>query len=342
MMKLKKIRNVLFVPSAAMSIRDTMPTHYVQVEKKPEVGDVVYGKVVRTSQHSSVENVSGRIHHIYDGTKGFFVFGNRYAPDHFEGLVPQSFQKRVDMLARSGVIGTVTAQNPSIKDASKIDIIGYACDASGNIANTVEHCRSISVEKGHGEPAKLILVCGTAMNSGKTMAATACCWALSAMGHSVNAVKVTGTASLKDILGMNDAGATRYSDFTELGYPSSYMLSEQETMNLFWTLERKYSSKAKYLVVEFADGVNQRENHMLLASKDVQSRIHKLVFCAADAFGAMGGLNYLTQTYGLSPDILSGLCSSSPLYVRELQEFTNLPIFNSAKPNLRMLAEELV
>jgi hypothetical protein len=36
------------------------------------------------------------------------------------------------------------------------------------------------------------------------------------MGKKVRASKITGTASLKDILLMNDAGANPYADFTYL------------------------------------------------------------------------------------------------------------------------------
>jgi len=263
-MKVRRIRNGLFVPSSAMGLRDRMPKYYVHSEKKPEVGDVVYGRVVRTGQHSSVENVSGRIHNIYDGTRCFFVFGNRYAPDYFEGLVPESYEKRVDMLARSGVVGKVTAQNPAIKDPTKVEIIGYACDQDGRMANTVKACEDvIDVPKRRGRRARMVLVCGTAMNSGKTMAAAACCWALSSMGHKVNACKVTGTASLKDILRMNDAGADKYSDFTELGLPSTYMLPDDRVKRLFDAMDAKYATRTKYWVVELADGVNQRENRML-------------------------------------------------------------------------------
>jgi hypothetical protein len=45
------------------------------------------------------------------------------------------------------------------------------------------------------------------MNSGKTYAAAASCYALSSMGKSVRAAKITGVASLKDISLMDDCGA---------------------------------------------------------------------------------------------------------------------------------------
>ena len=113
-------------------------------------------------------------------------------------------------------------------------------------------------------------------------------------------------------------------------------------MSIFNRLDLKYANNPRnYWIVEFADGINQRETSILLSSTDVISRIHKLIFCAKDAFGALGGLKILEQRFGLVPDALSGVCSSSPLYVRELSEFTNIPVFNSADPDLNQLADIL-
>jgi len=73
---------------------------------------------------------------------------------------------------------------------------------------------------------------------------------------------------------------------------------------------------------------------MLLESLDVRKRIHKLVFCSNDAYGAIGGIIKLKEEFGLVPDIISGVCSSSPLHIKELQKFTDIPILNSFSPNI--------
>ena len=44
--------------------------------------------------HSTLENRSGRVHILNDGSKAIFVFGNRYAPDHYEGVVPAETGQR--------------------------------------------------------------------------------------------------------------------------------------------------------------------------------------------------------------------------------------------------------
>jgi hypothetical protein len=263
--------------------------------------------------------------------------------DYYEGLVPEQAMDAVDLIARSGVVGIVKTKNSMIKDATKVRVLGYVCSEAGKVLNTREFplIRPRSTIKKQPR-AKMILVCGTSMNSGKSMAAAACCWALTSRGYKVRATKVTGTASLKDILLMNDAGASPYADFTYLGYPSTYLLPEDELLGIFNQLDLKYANNPKnFWVVELADGVIQRETEMLLNSPEVRSRIHKLVFCASDAFGAIGGLGTLAG-FGLKPDVLSGVCSSSPLSVRELSAFTDIPVFCSAEPDVTKLADILL
>ena len=340
---MKKIKRGFILPSAAFTIKEKQVKIYDSSDKPPEAGDVVYGTISRIGQHSSLENVSGRIHVIHNGSRAIFVFGNRYAPDYYEGIVPDKMREEVDLLARSGVVGMVKTKNALIKDPTRVRILGYVCDEDGEILNT-RNFPLIRPQKTIKKTprSRMILVCGTSMNSGKSMAAVACCWALSTMGHTVRASKVTGTASLKDILHMNDAGANPYADFTYLGHPSTYLLPEEDLFQVFNQLDLKYANNPKnFWVVEFADGIMQRETAMLLDSLEVTSRIHKLIFCANDAFGSIGGLRILKERFKLVPDALSGVCSSSPLHLRELAEFTDIPVFNSANPDLKLLADIL-
>jgi len=340
---MNSIRKGFITPSAALAVKPRQVRFYEDIDKTPLLGDVVFGIVTRIGHHTSLENVTGRIHMIYRGTKAIFVFGNRYAPDYYEGLVPVEMMEEVDLLARSGMIGIVKTKNSMVQDPTKIKVLGYICDESGNVLNTRDFPLIKPRATAKKQPrAKMILVCGTSMNSGKSLAAAACCRALASAGYKVRASKITGTASLKDILLMNDAGANPYADFTYLGYPSTYLLEKVQLLGIFNQLDLKYANNPKnFWVVELADGVIQRETAMLLNSPEVTSRVHKLIFCASDAFGAIGGLGVLTQ-FGLEPDALSGVCSSSPLFVRELSEFTTIPFFNSIEPDIDTLVDILL
>ena len=340
---MKRIKKGFIIPSSALTIKSRQVRYYEYIDKAPAIGDVVFGTVTRIGQHISLENVHGRIHMIHRGTKGVFVFGNRYAPDYYEGLVPDRMTEEVDLLARSGMVGMVKTRNSNVQDPTTVQVLGYVCDGSGRVLNTrdfpIIEPRSMVKKQPR---AKMILVCGTSMNSGKSLAAAACCRALATAGYKVRASKVTGTSSLKDILHMNDSGASPYSDFTYLGYPSTYLLEKHKLLDIFNQLDLKYANNPKnFWVVEIADGVIQRETAMLLKCPEVTSRIHKLIFCASDAFGAIGGLGVLAG-YGLEPDALSGVCSSSPLFVRELSEFTTKPFFNSIEPDINSLIDILL
>lgn len=341
---MKTIKKGFILPSAAYVLKRSQIKSCVPLDRKPQVGDVAYGTVVRTGQHSSLENASGRIHRVQDGSRSIFVFGNRYAPDFFEGFVPEQAEKEVDLLSQSGVIGLAKTKNSMIKDPTRVRVDGYVCDEEGKALNTRDWPLVNPKRQTVNEPrARMVLVCGTSMNSGKSLAAAACCWVLAAAGHNVRGAKITGTASLKDILHMNDAGATHYADFTYLGYPSTYLLPEDELLRVFTQLDLKYANNPRnFWVVELADGIAQRETAMLLHAPEVRRRIHKLVFCANDAFGALGGLTALRNDFDLVPDALSGICTSSPLHVRELQVFTTIPIFNSAQPDAEALTRILI
>lgn len=341
---MRKITKGFILPSAAFTLKPAHIKHCKTLNRIPEPGDVVYGQIVRIGQHSTLENASGRIHNIHNGSKSIFVYGHRYAPDYYEGFVPEDSSLEVDLLARSGIIGKIKTKNTLIKDPTRVRVLGYVCAADGQVLNTRQFSLikpKIQIKKIPRSP--MILVCGTSMNSGKSMAAAACCWVLSSAGYNVRASKVTGTASLKDILHMNDAGASHYTDFTLLGHPSTYMLDRADLLQVFNTLDLKYANNPKnFWVVEFADGIIQRETSMLLQSDEVRSRIHRLIVCANDAFGAIGGLKILEENYGMKPDAISGVCSSSPLHIRELSAFTDIPVFTSANPDQHLIINLLL
>jgi len=342
---MKKVPPGFILPSAAYTVKKSSIKWYEFTDRPPQVGDLVYGRITRIGQHSALENKNGRIHVVNDGSKAVFVFGNRYAPDHFEGYVPEASTSEVDLLAQSGVIGVVKSKNSIIKDPTRVKILGYVCNEDETVVNTCDTPLIVpgNTDKPVGKRARLVLVVGTSMNSGKSMAASACCWALSTMGYNVRASKVTGTASLKDILRMNDSGAAFYNDFTHFGYPSTYMLKEEELLRVFNHIDLKYGNNAKnFWVVELADGILQRETAMLLASEDVKSRIHRLIFCAGDALGCIGGLKVLKERFGLTPDAISGVCSSSPLATKELADYTGVPVFNNLERNLNEISEMLL
>lgn len=339
-MDIKKIKSNRIIPSSAFSVPKSKIKQYdVSNKKKPEIGDLVFGEVTKLGHHKEIQNQSARLHTLNVGTRSVFVFGNRYAPDQFEGLVPSSFTEHVDLFSQGGIVGEVQTQNHLISVPTTVKVLGYICDSQGEVVNTRDYVLiqpKHTVRKKRG--AKVILCIGTSMNSGKTHAAAACCYALSSAGKNVRAAKITGTASLKDILLMNDSGAEHIADFTYFGYPSSYLMEADKLLWMFNSFDMKYGNDPKnYLVIEFADGIFQRETAMLLKMPEVRDRIHKLIFCALGSSSVFGGIHVLKDDFGLEPDAISGLCSSSPLAMREIKSFSNLPILQSMEKDYKAI-----
>ena len=120
-------------------------------------------------------------------------------------------------------------------------------------------------------------------------------------------------------------------------------MDQAEIIGIFNNLDLKYANNPKnFWVVEIADGLLQHETAFLLQSKEVKSRIHKLIFCSHDACGAIGGLSILRERYNLVPDAISGVCSSSPLSVKELREYSEIPVFDNFYRDLAMLKDILI
>ena len=340
---MKKIPPGFLLPSAALTVSKKQIRNYLFTDKKPVPGDLVYLRVTRMGHHVEIENKEGRIHNINDGSALVGVFGNRYAPDCWEGLVPDSLPTETDLLARSGMVGTVQKKSSQIKDPTRVKVLGYVVNDE-QVLNTRDFCviNPIQEEK---KPlrSKMILVVGTSMNSGKSKSAQGICWALSTAGHGVRASKITGTASLKDVLGMEDAGASPVTDFTHFGYPSTYLLEKDELLTVFNHTDLKIANNPKnYWVVELADGILQRETEILLNSDEVKSRIHRLVFAAHGAMGAVAGIQVLKDVYNLTPDIISGKCSSSPLAMQEFERLCAVPSFDNMNWDLEQMVKLLI
>src|SRR6202022_4572289 len=69
---------------------------------------------------------------------------------------------------------------------------------------------------------RVIAVCGTSMDAGKTQTATSLIMGLHRQSIAVAGVKLTGTATGKDAWNMLDAGAYIALDFVDGGFPSTY------------------------------------------------------------------------------------------------------------------------
>jgi hypothetical protein len=301
---------------------------------KPRAGDIVAAEVVSLGKHNTLEDCQGVVQHIFPGDWLVGAFGNRYATDQYEGYVPQESQEEFDLLSVGGVCGLVTSQHASMLPPTRLRLLGALCDHQGKALNLSQYRLP---SRHSSSTCELILVVGASMNSGKTTTVGTLVRALSNAGLRVCAAKVTGTAAGKDGRYFASCGAQRVLDFTDVGHPSTYMLSLHELLETFCTLVAHLQDlQPDYIVIEVADGIFQRETRMLLDSMRFRSRINHVFFAANDSLSAECGARVLREL-NMPLRAISGMVTQSPLAMREAEEATGLPCLSIA----RMLSGEL-
>lgn len=307
--------------------RVTLPQTVLLVEEgiEPRSGDLVLARVASIGQHTRIELPDGRRSHLYVGDHIIVAYGNRYAPDQFEAEVPSDLDE-CHLVAGGGIASRLINKHVGVKGPTRIKPLGLLADAGQrpfNLSDWKIKSRSIP-----NQLPPVLVVAGTAMNSGKTTTAARLIKGLQRAGKRVGAAKVTGTGAGVDVWQMRDAGAVEVVDFTDAGHASTYMLAPNEVEKVFvQLLSHLGGQQLDAIVVEVADGVLQAETAELLASSAFSFYCDRLLFAASDAMGAVAGVQWLCAK-GLDVCAVSGALTAAPLAIRETSTATGLPVLS--------------
>jgi hypothetical protein len=318
-------------------------------QRIPETGDVGIFEVLSIGKHNNIQDDTKRSALIYPGDYVMAAFGNRYATEQFEGYVPLQVMEEYHILGAGGTVGIIHSMHTTFRGAgpTRLKMIGFAVSNTGHVLNTkVAKEGEMKQHTGAMQSASnIILSVGSSMDSGKTTTAAHLVRGLKNSGKRTGFIKLTGTVFTKDCDLVYDNGADIVTDFGEMGFPSTYMCSEAELLNLHETLLTTIGAgELDYVVMEIADGLYQRETEMLLTNEKFMSGIHAVVFSACDSLAAVQGVKTL-QEMGIVPTALSGVFTASPLLIRETQSKVQVPIFTidmMAKGECTHLFEERV
>lgn len=289
----------------------------------PCAGDLILARIEKLGNHQKLETPHGRRAQLYEDDEIIVAYGERYAPDQFEAVIPSDLGP-CDLVAGGGVAGRVLSKHVKISRATRIVPLGLIGDPHGcpfNLAQFALVHRLLPSER-----PRVIAVAGSSMNAGKTTAAAGLIHGLVRAGLKVAATKVTGTGSGGDIWSMVDAGAQQVIDFTDMGHASTAGLALAETERIAISLiAHSADGYPDVIVVEFADGLLQRETAALLTSARMRAAIDGVLFAAPDAMSAVSGREWLLRA-GHHVIGVSGLISASPLASREAAAAMNAPV----------------
>ena len=301
------------VPSATFNTLLPLP-------EIPQTGDIALAEIESIGKNARLELASGRLCTLHEGDLLVVVFGNRYATKQFEGYARRDGQ-RSDLLSVGGLCGIVESRHASVGAPTRLRQLGALGDADMRQLRLRDF--SLELAPSTKRPS-VIAVCGTSMDAGKTYTVASLITGMRRGDVNVAGIKLTGTAAGRDTWSMLDAGACVALDFVDGGYPSTYLCSVPELLEVYRLLTAHAATcDADWIVVEIADGLVQKETAALLRSPAFTSTVDAWVLAASDPLAAMGGVTQL-QRLGIKPVAVSGLVSMSALAIREVTEATGV------------------
>ena len=285
----------------------------IETTQHPTSGDVVVVKALgESATYGNLELPNGRLARITLGDVLVGVLGTRRALKGFVGDVPSSIKAgdRLHLLNMGGVIGICSGHHSSLSDAIEVEVIGLACDVEGIVLNIA---RGALAPAAFLEPsAPVIVIAGSCMNSGKTVAATEIIKQASHRGLRVAAAKLSGVAALRDTLNMQDHGAFSTASFIDCGLPSTANIDDLAPTAMA-ILNHLNSLQPDLIVVELGDGIIGGYGvDTLLQDTELTSCFSTFIFCASDYVGVVGGMNVL-KAFGIEIDVVAGSVTDSKM-----------------------------
>ncbi len=307
-------------------------------EISPAVGDIVAVRALSESvTYGNLELPSGRLAKINTGDVLLGALGKRRALKGFVGEVPQTVKAgdRLHLLNMGGVIGVCKGHHSSFSDAIEVEVIGVACDESERAINIGDGAL-IPVNK-LSPTAQVIMIAGTCMNSGKTVAATEIIKQAANSGLRVAAAKLSGIACLRDTLHMQDNGAIATASFLDCGLPST--VDHDDLASIAKAIINHLNTfDPDLIIVELGDGiVGGYSVDAVLHDAEIQQAISSFVFCASDYVGVIGGAAVM-EKFGIGIDVIAGSVTDSQMGEDYIKEHFGLPAGNARRDGARLFA----
>ncbi|RJQ48530.1 MAG: DUF1611 domain-containing protein [Desulfobacteraceae bacterium] len=298
----------------------------IDQDVRPAAGDLLLARVEKLGQHKRLELTNGRKAQLFAGDEIIVAYGNRYAPDQFESVIPESLES-CHLVAGGGIASKFLVKHSKMKMPTQIAPIAILGDRNGEAINLSDFALSGRLCDRKKPP--VVAVVGTSMNSGKTTTASDLIHGLSRAGLRVGAAKVTGTGSGGDPWCMWDAGAVQVYDFTDAGYASTYLLETEKVIKILQLLvQHLCASGTEAIVLEVADGLYQKETETLLSSRAFAETVDGVIFTLKDSIGGKEGVQRLLENR-LNVMAVGGVICQSPLAMRELENTVRLPVVDS-------------
>lgn len=287
------------------------------------------------SRYNQLELTSGRMATVNMGDVVVGALGHRKALRGYSGHLPSKLNTgdNVQILNMGGVIGICDSANPDVGPPFNCEVLGTVLEFPylGERIGVPARAGSATLDENadlhiHGVP--VIALAGTCMDSGKTAAACAIVGRLRHLGFNVAACKATGVALRRDILAMEDAGASDTMIFSDLGIVTT---TAENGPALTRSLLTELSAKSPdVIVLELGDGLLGAYGvAAILADDRIRDALTAVVLCANDPVSAWGGAKILRDEFGIEPAVVTGPATDNDVGVQQIAERLSLKAINA-------------
>ena len=287
------------------------------------------------TRYNQLELTSGRMATVNQGDVVVGALGHRKELRGYSGHLPTKLDvgNTIQLLNIGGVLGICDSANPHVGAPFECEVLGtvlhfpYLGERIGVPARAgSSQLDEAAVLDTQGVP--VIALAGTCMDSGKTAAACAIVGRLRHRGLHVAACKATGVSLRRDILTMEDAGASDTMIFSDLGVVTTTAENGPAlTRSLLSGLARL---EPDVIVLELGDGLLGAYGvEAILSDELIRDAFTAVILCANDPVSAWGGVRILRDSFSIEPAVVTGPATDNAVGVDQITERLSIPAINA-------------
>lgn len=301
-----------------------------------EEGVLVAVRVLNNkTRYNQLELTSGRMAAVNQGDVVVGALGHRKALRGYSGHLPSALQPgdTVQLLNIGGVLGICDSANPDVGPPFDCEVLGtvlhfpYLGERIGVPARAGASTLNTEIVL-NTDAVPVVALAGTCMDSGKTAASCAIVGRLRHLGLRVSACKATGVSLRRDILAMEDAGASETMIFSDLGIVTT--TAENGPALTKSLLSSLAANKPDVIVLELGDGLLGAYGvEAILSDASIREAMTAVILCANDPVSAWGGARILRDQFSIEPAVVTGPATDNDVGVDQIVERMSLPAINA-------------
>ena len=300
-------------------------------------GYAVAVKALEEKPHyNQVECIDGVFRTVRKGDILVGALGERQALKGYSGKIPRHVESGdwLNILNLGGIIGKSMSEPPELGPALRVEVLGAIMVERNDQwvhariqDGALEHVETMS------DSAPLVVVSGTAMDTGKTLAASRIVQGLAEKGLEVAATKLTGASLMRDVQKMREHGAMAAATFTDAGVVCS---TEGDMAPVAKGILKHLNDESPdVIVVEMGDGfIGYYGVDDLLLDREIQRFTKAHVVAATDLAGAWAAEQMFTQRYRAPITAITGPVTDNDVGRRYIENRLGVGAINARQsPN---------